>query len=94
MRLEDLPAELRVEAEAAGYYIPWRTVQSDSLSTPTRMVFDASSKTSSGNSLNCLLAKGRNMLAEMLVLLIRFRCGASAFCADVSMAYNGVLLDK
>ena len=67
MKLEELPAELRHEASAAGYYIPWRTVQSDSLSTPTRMVFDASSRTSTGNSLNCLLAKGRNMLAEMII---------------------------
>ena len=32
------------------------------------------------------------MLADMLVLLMRFRSGPSAFCADVSMAYNGVAL--
>ena len=91
-RLDELPEELRMSASAAGYYIPWRTVQSDSLSTPTRMVFDASSKTSSGNSLNCLLAKGRNMLADMLILLHKFRFGVAAFTADVSMAYNSVAL--
>ena len=92
--LSELEPELRCEAEKAGYYIPWRTVQSDSLSTPTRMVFDASSKTSSGNSLNCMLAKGRNMLADMISLLVRFRFGSAAFCADVSMAYNGVRLHR
>ena len=92
MRMDELPAELRQQADKPGYFIPWRTVQSDSLSTPTRMVFDASSRTSSGNSLNCLLAKGRNMLADMLILLCKFRFGGAAFCADVSMAYNGVLL--
>ena len=91
-KLNDLPPELKKLADSGGYFIPWRTVQSDSLSTPTRMVFDASSRTKSGHSLNCLLAKGRNMLAEMLVLLFKFRFGAAAFCADVSMAYNGVLL--
>ena len=92
--LSELPPDLRAAADKPGYYIPWRTVQSDSLSTPTRMVFDASSKTGSGYSLNCLLAKGRNMLADMLILLHKFRFGAAAFTADVSMAYNGVLLDK
>ena len=90
--MNELPPDLKYEAEQAGYYIPWRTVQSDSLSTPTRMVFDASSKTSTGNSLNCLLAKGRNMLADMINLLVKFRFGSAAFCADVSMAYNGVKL--
>ena len=94
MRLDELPSEVREAAALPGYYIPWRTVQSDSLSTPTRMVFDASSKTRSGFSLNCLLAKGRNMLAEMLILLFKFRFGGAAMCADVSMAYNGVLLHK
>ena len=94
MKLEDLPPDVRVAASQPGYYIPWRTVQSDSLSTPTRMVFDASSRTPSGNSLNGLLAKGRNMLADMLVLLYRFRFGSAAFCADVSMAYNGVMLHR
>ena len=94
MKLEDLPPADREAASQAGYFIPWRTVQSDSISTPTRMVFDASSKTRSGSSLNCLLAKGRNLLAEMLVLLFRFRFGGAALCADVSMAYNGVLLHR
>ena len=92
MKLDDLPADLKAAASEPGYFIPWRTVQSDSLSTPTRMVFDASSRTRTGYSLNCLLAKGRNMLADMMVLLLKFRFGSAAFCADVSMAYNGVLL--
>ena len=42
-----------------GYFIPWRTVYNDgSLSTPCRLVFDASSKTPGGESLNGVLAKG------------------------------------
>ena len=70
VKLDDLPSDLHTLAAKEGYFIPWRTVQSDSLSTPTRMVFDASSKTSSGYSLNCLLAKGHNMLTDMIQLLI------------------------
>ena len=91
-RLDELPPDLLAAANQDGYYIPWRTVESGSLSTPVRMVFDASSKTSSGYSLNDILAKGVNMLANMVMLLAKFRMGAHAFTADVSMAYNCVAL--
>ena len=91
-RIDELSAEEKSAADQQGYFIPWRTVESGSLSTPVRMVFDASSKTNSGYSLNCLLGKGVNMLADMMILLIRFRIGPYAFAADVSMAYNCVSL--
>ena len=91
-RIDELPPEERELASQPGYYIPWRTVESGSLSTPLRMVFDASAKTSSGFSLNCTLAKGTKMLADMFQLLISFRIGPYAFTADISMAYNCVAL--
>ena len=76
-----------------GYFIPWRTVYNEgSLSTPCRMVFDASSKTPGGESLNGVLAKGQNRLAKLQHLLIRFRLGSEAVTADISMAYNGTKL--
>ena len=89
-RLDQLSPEEQAAANQPGYFIPWRTVESSSLSTPLRMVFDASSKTPSGFSLNCTLAKGVNMLADMLTLLVKFRIGPYAFAADISMAYNCV----
>ena len=91
--VEDLPAALQRKVRQDGYYIPWRTVSSSSLSTPVRMVFDASSRTSTGCSLNDTLAKGINMLSNMIKLLVQFRIGAAAFAADVSMAYNCIKLD-
>ena len=58
----------------SGYIIPWRTVyKQGSISTPCRMVFDASARTPGGESLNAILAKGQNKLAKILHLLIRFR---------------------
>ena len=90
--IDSLPPEERAAANQEGFFIPWRTVESGSLSTPLRMVFDASAKTSSGFSLNCTLAKGTNMLADMINLLVRFRVGPFAFSADISMAYNCVKL--
>ena len=76
-----------------GYFIPWRTVYNEgSVSTPCRIVFDASSKTPGGESLNGTLAKGKNKLAKLQHLLIKFRHGKAAVSADISMAYNGTKL--
>lgn len=92
-KIKDLPTEIQILANRKGYYIPWRCVFSLSLSTPLRLVFDASARTSSGYSLNCILAKGSNMLASLVNLLIRFRVGGSAFSADIQMAYNAIDLE-
>jgi hypothetical protein len=92
----DLPAEYAAAmcaAPGSGYFIPWRTVYNEgSLSTPCRIVFDASSKTPGGDSLNGVLAKGQNRLAKLQHLLVRFRRRAAAVTADISMAYNGTKL--
>ena len=76
-----------------GYFIPWRIVHNEgSISTPCRIVFDASSKTPGGNSLNGILAKGKNRLVKIQNLLARFRQRSAAVTADISMAYNGTWL--
>ena len=91
--LASLPPEEQVEARKAGYVIPWRIVHnSHSISTPVRLVFDGSSKTKTGKSLNDILCKGSNQLANLLHLLIGFRCGGAALSADIRMAYNSVFL--
>jgi hypothetical protein len=87
---DELPADkLEVVRTSPGdeYFIPWRTVYNEgSLSTPCRMVFDASSKTPGGNSLNGVLANGQNRLCKLQHLLVRFRRGRQAVTADISMA--------
>ena len=84
-KLDQLPGD--------GYFIPWRIVhKEDSLSTPCRIVFDASSKTPGGASLNSVLAKGQNRLAKLQHLLMRFRIKSEAVTADITMAYNGMKL--
>jgi hypothetical protein len=93
---DDLPDSYKQaigSTPGAGYFIPWRTVYNEgSLSTPCRIVFDASSKSPGGESLNGVLAKGQNRLSKLQHLLIRFRKGAAAVTADISMAYNGMKL--
>lgn len=92
----ELTAEERAAAASTpgdGYFIPWRIVHNaGSLSTPCRIVFDASSKTPGGNSLNGVLAKGKNRLVKIQNLLARFRQRSAAVTADISMAYNGTWL--
>ena len=86
--------KLVLDDKDAGHFIPWRTVfKENSLSTPCRIVYDASSRTPGGTSLNDILAKGENKLASIYNILIRFRCGKSAFCCDIRLAYNQIGLD-
>ena len=93
--VSSLSVDLQKEVMTGGYFIPWRTVyNTSSLSTPCRMVFDASSRTPGGESLNDILAKGQNKLAGLYGLLLRFRAGCAAFSADISMAYNAIKLEE
>ena len=95
VRVADLEPEVKKYVdELNGYVIPWRTVDKESsISTPVRMVFDASSRTPGGESLNNILAKGVNSLGNLFSILMKFRMRKAGFTADVSMAYNGVKLD-
>jgi len=82
------------ENKEGGYFIPWRVVyNSSSLSTPVRMVFDASSVTPNGDCLNNCLAKGENRLCKIQHVLLRFRLFSFAVSCDIKMAYNGIDLD-
>ena len=75
-------------------FIPWRAVWKDnSLSTPCRIVFDASQVTDTGFSLNDMLAKGRNNMNKLQEILIRWSIHPVAFHTDVTKMYNTVKLE-
>ena len=65
-------------------------VNENSVSTPVRIVFDASSATASGFSINDILAKGINCLNSMPDIWIRFRLVVVAVHTDIKMMYNVV----
>ena len=93
--INDLPADIRlIVLNSEGvYYIPWSVVYKvGSISSPSRIVFNASMKTKSGHSLNSILARGMNKLPRILHLLNTFSLQRYAFSADISMAYNAVKL--
>ena len=74
-------------------FIPWSCVWKDnSLSTPCRIVFNASHPTDSRVSLNDILAKGRNNMNKLVEILIRWRSHKFAFHTDVQKMYNSVQL--
>ena len=74
-------------------FIPWSVVWKDnSLSTPCRVVFNASLPTETGLSLNDILAKGRNNMNLLVEIFIRWRSHAFAFHTDVQKMYNTVKL--
>ena len=54
------------------YYILWRVVWSNSVSTPVRPVFDASMRPPNGCSLNDILHKGSNNMNNLMELIIRW----------------------
>ena len=93
--LKDLSVELQKKINNAkvGYTIPWDVAfKEGSLSTPARPVFDASSKTPGGSSLNDLLAKGSPDMVRLIDMLIGWRIGPSAFIGDIRQFYNSVRL--
>ena len=76
------------------YVIPWRAVYNEnSVSTPCRLVFDASQGTRSGCSLNSVLAKGVNSLNKLVEIMLRWTTHVHAYHTDVSKMYNRVVLD-
>ena len=66
------------------HYMPWRIAEKpDSLSTPYRMVVDASV-----TGLNDILAKGENKMSRINHILIRNRCRKYVWGSDISKLYN------
>ncbi|MBM3937816.1 MAG: hypothetical protein FJ333_04060, partial [Sphingomonadales bacterium] len=88
--LSSLPEKQQRMIESAPFkhFYPWRaTYKPGSVSTPVRLVVDPSC-----TGLNIILAKGRNMLAQIPDILIRLRTKRSAWTTDISKLYNQLFL--
>ena len=87
--------QLKLDENPVQNFIPWSIVwKENSLSTPCRIVFNASLPTDSQKSLNDILAKGKNNMNMLVELMIRWRSHRYAFHTDVQKMYNSVLLDE
>ncbi|XP_055836609.1 uncharacterized protein LOC129905206 [Episyrphus balteatus] len=77
------------------YFIPHQCVlRPQSTSTKLRVVFDASSRTSTQVSLNDILMVGPTIQEELFSTLLRFRTHKYAITADITKMYRQVLINE
>ena len=81
-----------LENSPVSYYIPWNLQFKDSVSTPICPVFNASSQSPSGLSLNDVIAKGSPDLVRLLSIMLEWQMGSSALCGDISQFYPTIKL--
>ncbi|XP_037930947.1 uncharacterized protein LOC119665773 [Teleopsis dalmanni] len=86
--------EIDIERIMSSYYfIPHHCVlKPDSTTTKLRVVFDASSKTTSGQSRNDLLHIGPIARSELLSILLRFQLPRFVFTTDIEKMYRQILV--
>lgn len=83
-----------IEPSSTKYFIPHHAVmKNDSTTTKLRVVFDASSRSSSDMSLNNILLKGPVVQSDLFDLLIRFRFPKFAMSADIEKMYRQILVN-
>ena len=74
-----------------GYYLPYHAVvRETSITTKTRVVFDASAKTSSGISLNDCLMVGPTIQDDLFSIFTRYRSFLFALTADIEQMYRQI----
>ena len=94
--VRDLPVETQnyLSNHKIQDFIPRRAVwKQSSISTPCRIVFDASQSTSTGFSLNDLLTKGRNNLNRLQDVLFRWSIHKDAVHTDILKMLNTIKLN-
>ncbi|XP_063923785.1 uncharacterized protein LOC135137936 [Zophobas morio] len=75
----------------AGFYIPHHGIaRTDPDNAKFRVVFDASAKSSNGNSLNDVLLVGPKLQADIGALLMVFRTHNIVFTADIRQMYRQI----
>lgn len=88
-------SELKTTADTKIFYLPHHAVMKQSSSTTKlRVVFDGSSKSSTGVSLNEKLDPGPSILQELFSILVRFRKHQIAFAADVEKMFRQVIVHE
>lgn len=80
-----------IPSDVTTYFLPHHCVlKADSTSTKLRVVFDGSSRSSSGLSLNEILMCGPNIQPHLFDILIRFRSFLIALTGDICKMYRCV----
>ncbi|UYV72617.1 hypothetical protein LAZ67_10000067 [Cordylochernes scorpioides] len=75
------------------FYLPHHPIiKEKSSTTKLRVVFNASSKTTTGYSLNDILHTGPKLQKDIFPLLLRFRSHSIAISADITKMYRQILV--
>ncbi|XP_017464969.1 PREDICTED: uncharacterized protein LOC108358258 [Rhagoletis zephyria] len=83
--------ELAPESTNQMFYMPHHPVVKDSsVTTKLRVVFNASAKTATGNSLNDALFVGPQLQQDLFSILTRFRTHRYALTADIAKMYRQI----
>jgi len=83
-----------VDSLSESFYLPHHGVfKNVSPSSGIRVVFDASSKSSTGVSLNDILMKGPVIQQDLFSILLRFRTFRYVFVADIIKMYRQILIN-
>ena len=83
--------ESDVESSQPVYYIPHHgVIRESSITTKLRVVFNASSRTTSGLSLNDILHTGAKLQTELVDVLIWFRQFRYVFNSDIEKMYRQI----
>jgi hypothetical protein len=75
------------------HYLPGHAVFKEDSTTNTRIVFNASATSDTGNTLNECLFQGPCLLPDIVQVLIRFRLNPIAFTLDISKMFLRIKLD-
>lgn len=75
------------------FYLPHHAVvKPESRSTKVRVVFNASKRTASGNSLNDVLHVGPTLQADLMMLILNWRLYKFVFNGDIEKMYRQILV--
>ena len=77
-----------------GHYLPHHAVFKDSVTTPLRVVFNASAKVGDNLSLNDGFETGPTLSQKLIDSLLMFRVGRYGLIADISKAFLRVGLQE
>ncbi|XP_062528845.1 uncharacterized protein LOC134200289 isoform X1 [Bombyx mori] len=84
-----------IESPPFGYYLPHHPVTRDqSETTPMRVVFDGSCKTTSGKSFNDIQLVGPVVQDDLFSILSRFRYNAFVVTGDIEKMYRQIEVDE
>ncbi|XP_048524394.1 uncharacterized protein LOC125505175, partial [Dendroctonus ponderosae] len=87
--------DIEPNREAVEYYMPHHGVLRESSSTTKlRVVFNASSHTSTGISLNKLQMTGAKIQPDLFNIILRFRTKSIVISSDIKMMYRQILINK